>query len=113
MFILDQSDSYFWPVKVKVPSDNGRFTELTFDCKFKRVTESEFKAYLEKVQNKEMNDHDICKEIIVDWRGILNQDKTELKFSQESLSRVLDVNLVAKSIAMSWLDSVTGEKTKN
>jgi len=40
MFILDQSDSYTWPVSIELP-DNGRKKAFTFDAEFKRLPQQE------------------------------------------------------------------------
>jgi len=112
MFILDQSESYYWPVVVEVAQSGGRYEKHSFECLFKRISDAEFKEYIDKAANKELTDKDICKQVVLGWKGI-QEAKEEVPFTITSLEKVLNVPQAANAIAMAFLDSVTGIKRKN
>ena len=112
MFKIDQSDSYTWPVKVEVPMSGGKFEQHTFDVKFKRVSQARLKEINKLGELGEINDVDLCKEILVGWSGVTD-GKDEIPFSEEAKDKLLDVALVAKSVVISFYESLSGAKRKN
>ncbi len=107
MFKLQQSDSYSWPIKVKMPTDGGRFIEQTFDAVFKRLPASKTK---ELVEAESMNDIEFAKSVIVGWKGITDDNGAEVPFSEGTRDALLDVPSVATAIVEAYLMSASGQK---
>ncbi len=111
MFVISQSDSYTWPVKVKIPIDGGRFSEQPFTAKFKRLHTSRIEQAMEA---KDQPVADFCKEVMIGWSGVKeSSDGPEMPFSTEALEKLLEVPTVALAIFMAWCESVSGGKQKN
>ncbi len=110
MFKIKQSDSYTWPVKFEVPVDGGGFKAETFDGEFLRITQSRFKAMMESLTP----DREICREILIGWKGVIGEDGQEMPFSESARDKLLDIPLVAGAVVTAFLDAYTGRaKVKN
>jgi hypothetical protein len=72
MFIISQSETYTWPVKVEIPVAGGRFEVQTFDAEFKRISQSRFKEIMDQIneQDSKLTDADLAKEVTVGWKGV-------------------------------------------
>lgn len=111
MFVLKKSESYSWPVSVKVPVSGGQFKKETFDAEFKRLSQSRIQEVIKNVE--EMNNSDFCKEILLGWKGIQDDGGEEIPFSESARDTLLDVPAVAGSIVSAFFESLSGEKRKN
>ncbi len=81
-FILDQSESYSWPVTVKLPQDGGRFRSYTFDVEFRRVTQErremlgrQLLIQKDKIEagnfdGELLTPRQIADELVVGWSGV-------------------------------------------
>jgi hypothetical protein len=127
-FILDQSQSYSWPVTVKVPQDGGRFRSYTFEVEFQRVSQERReelgrqllvqKGRLEAgdVEGEILTPRQIASELVVGWSGILDSEEKDAKpvpFSPSTLAQLLNIGDVADAILAAWNDSIPGAKAKN
>jgi hypothetical protein len=127
-FILDQSQSYSWPVTVKVPQDGGRFRSYTFEVEFQRVSQERReelgrqllvqKGRLEAgdVGGEILTPRQIASELVVGWSGILDSEEKDAKpvhFSPSTLAQLLNIGDVADAILAAWNDSIPGAKAKN
>lgn len=129
-FILDQSESYSWPVTVKVPQDGGRFRSFTFDAEFKRVSQErrEQLGRLLMRQKRLMDDgltvfeddfltpRQIADELLVGWSGIMDTegpDAQQVPFSDKVKAQLLNIGDVADAILEAWNASIPGAKAKN
>ncbi len=105
MFKLQQSESYSWPIKVKMPADGGRFIEQSFDAVFKRLPATKTK---ELIESENMTDIEFAKAVIVGWKGITNDDGGEITFTDGTRDALLDVPSVATAIVEAYLMSASG-----
>tara|TARA_R100000742_G_C4274834_1_gene94987 strand:+ start:308 stop:652 length:345 start_codon:yes stop_codon:yes gene_type:complete len=112
-FVLDQSDTYKWPVVHEVPVDGGRHEKRTFDVEFKRTTQSRIREIGELVEKGEITDIDLVCEVMIGWEGVTDPDGNAIKFSQKALSRFLEVPMLANSVSEAFFKSVAGKKRKN
>lgn len=127
-FILDQSDSYSWPVTVKIPQDGGRFRSYTFDVEFQRVTQERReqigrqlliqKGRLEAgdLEGEILTPRQIAAELVVGWSGILDSEEKDAKpvpFTESTLAQLLNIGDVADAILEAWNASIPGAKAKN
>ena len=129
-FILDQSESYSWPVTVKVPQDGGRFRSFTFEAEFKRVSQErrEQLGRLLMRQKRLMDDgltvfeddiltpRQIADELLVGWSGIMDTegpDAEQVPFGEKVKAQLLNIGDVADAILEAWNASIPGAKAKN
>jgi hypothetical protein len=112
MFVVTQSSSYKWSVKVKTPIDGSRFNEQTFDALFKRIPQSRVDEMRSSVNDNEAWSKDIAKEVMVGWDGVQDANG-DLPFSEDALRTVLEIPGVAACIAISFFDSINGISRKN
>lgn len=112
-FVLSQSDSYNWPVPVEFPIDGGRFEKQTFDVQFRRLPQSRIREVWDAIQSGEMNDNDLCNEVITGWSGVQDAKGEDVPFSEKAKADLLNVPLVASSVVTAWLDSLAKAKRKN
>ena len=127
-FVLDLSDSYSWPVTVRVPQNGGRFRSYTFDVEFLRVSQErreELGRQLAAQQNRVdagdlegelLTPRTIAQELVVGWSGILadeGKDAAEVPYSEATKAQLLNVPDVADAILQAWQASIPGAKAKN
>ena len=98
--------SYEWPVKVQVPS-NGRFREETFTAVFKKISRSSFNELVDD------GDDALVRDILLDWKGIVDEQGEEIEFSDESLKEFLDDPFFLRGLINSFTESITGAPAKN
>jgi hypothetical protein len=113
MFIINKSDSYFWPVRVQVPVDGGRFKEETFEAEFHRLTQSQVEALLEKLNSGELKEFDFMLALMKGWKGVKADGAEDLVFNDTNLALLLDLPNVSASLFEAWKDSRIGAKRKN
>ena len=127
-FILDQSESYSWPVTVKVPQDGGRFRSFTFDAEFKRVSQERREQLGRQLMRQKrtwddgnmeedfLTPRQIADELLVGWSGIMDTegaDAEPVPFSDKVKAQLLNIGDVADAILEAWNASIPGAKAKN
>ena len=127
-FILDQSESYSWPVTVKVPQDGGRFRSFTFEAEFKRVSQERREQLGRQLMRQKRTIEDglmeddfltprqIADELLVGWSGIMDTegaDAAQVPFGETVKAQLLNIGDVADAILAAWNDSIPGAKAKN
>ncbi len=113
MFILKQSESYFWPVTIEFPVDGGKFKKETFEAEFKRISESRIKEATKMVSEESLTDVDFAKEVLVGWKSVHDENGNEVPFSPATKSQLLDLPLVSRAIVFAFFESLSGAKRKN
>jgi hypothetical protein len=111
-FVLKQSDSYSWPVKVDLPED-GKLRRHTFEAEFKNISQSRFQEMIDQSNAGEINDVDVVREVMVGWSGILDDKGEEMPFVKAKFEELLDVLGIPSAIATSFIESRMGAKRKN
>jgi len=111
-FVLKQSSSYSWPVKVDLPED-GKLRRHTFEAEFKNISQTRFQELIDQSQRNEINDVDVCREVVIGWSGILDDKGEEMPFVKAKFDELLDVLGIPTAIAAAFIDSRMGAKRKN
>lgn len=111
MFIISQSPTYRWPVKVRFPSDGGQIQEQTFEAVFIRQKQSDLKALLENVEDSTAKD--VAQKVLVGWDNVSLDGKSKLDYSDANRDMLLDVALVARAVWEAYIESITLGKVKN
>lgn len=121
-FVLKQSDSYSWPITLVLPVDGGRREKHTFDGEFRRLPQSRINEIIRLAramergrveEGEELQDQDAAREVLAGWSGVVDDDGKEIKFSEASLSQLLEIPTVAAQIVRAWFDSIEVAKRKN
>ena len=124
-FVLKQSDSYTWPVSIKLPANGGKRERQTFDAEFKRLPQSRINEIQLLANNRVkalergddvgdgISDLSIADEILVGWDGIVDGDGEPVPFSKGSKTQLLDVPFMAGAIIEAFFDSLVEQKRKN
>lgn len=112
MFKLNQSPTFFWPVAVNLPTDNGAFDKQTFDGEFKRLTDTRLREIKAKVEAGEITDSAFVREVMVGWKGVTDEGEA-VPFSESNLDRMLEIPGVAGAIITAVVEFVSGLKRKN
>lgn len=106
MFNLALSESYTWPVELRVAMDGGHFTVVPFDVRFKRVSQERIDEVAEQIATETLDPHALLRELVVGWDGIVNDDNEPLPYSQEALGRLLNVPGASRAILRAWRHSL-------
>ena len=124
-FVLKQSDSYSWPVSIKLPADGGKRERQTFDAEFKRLPQSRINEIQELVQKQikatergeatasEISDQSIADEILVGWDGIVDGEGEPVPYSKASKAMLLDIPMMAGALISVYFESLVEQKRKN
>lgn len=114
MFVIKQSDTYTWPVEVKIPADGGRFDKQTFDAVFKRLPQTRLVEIRKQYEiDNLVSDVEIAREVLVGWVGITDADKQDIPFSEKMCEELLNIPRVAFAIVTAFTESISGAKRKN
>lgn len=124
-FVLKQSDSYTWPVSIKLPANGGKRERQTFDAEFKRLPQSRINEIQEQANKRiraaergedigdGISDQSIADEILVGWDGIVDGDGEPVPFSKGSKAQLLDVPFMAGALIEAYFESLVEAKRKN
>lgn len=124
-FVLKQSDSYTWPVSIKLPANGGKRERQTFDAEFKRLPQSRINEIQREVQlrvkanekgedtGEGVSDQSIADEILVGWDGIIDGDGEPVPFSNAVKAQLLDVPMMAGALVAAYFESLVEQKRKN
>lgn len=120
-FVLKQSPTYKWPIPLVLPVDGGRREKHTFDGEFRRLAQSRINevsrlARLQergKLEDDELQDQDLAREVLAGWSGVTDDDGKEIPFSEAALGQLLEIPTVAGQIVRSWYESIEVAKKKN
>jgi hypothetical protein len=121
-FVLKQTATYKWPVKIVLAIDNGKREVSTFDAEFKRLKQSRINELLQQVRDQErgrsendtlIQDTEIVKELLVGWDGVNDDSGAPIPFSEAALDQLVDIPTVAGQIIKTWFESLQEAKRKN
>ena len=124
-FVLNQSQSYSWPVSIQLPADGGKREKSSFDALFKRLPQSRINEIQQLVQQRiksaergdeldnGVTDQSIAAEILVGWAGILDADGDDVPYSEAVKAQLLDVPMMAGALIEAYFTSLVELKRKN
>jgi hypothetical protein len=130
MFVLDQSDSYLWPVSIELPA-NGSKKTFTFDAEFLRLPQEQVEELRQRHANQlakmrrwlsamdgysetegesisEVGDEtrDLCDEVLCGWAKVTDAKGDDVEFSEASKKRMYQVQGAPAAILNAWFDSL-------
>lgn len=110
-FVL--SKAYRWPVPVEM-GDDGEFPELTLDLMFKRLSTERVRQILQPQEGEEISDETLCKEVVVGWFDVKDDEGNDIEFNKKNLENLLAIHPVPAKIVNGWMASIFKEtKEKN
>ena len=124
-FVLNQSQSYSWPVSIQLPANGGKREKSSFDALFKRLPQSRINEIQQLVQQRikaaergdeldnGVTDQSIAAEILVGWAGILDADGDDVPYSEAVKAQLLDVPMMAGALIETYFTSLVELKRKN
>ena len=124
-FVLKQSDSYTWPVSIKLPANGGKREKQTFEAEFKRLPQSRINEIQLLVQQRikasergedtgeGITDQSIADEVLVGWEGIVDGDGEAVSFNKGTKAQLLDVPMMAGALIEAFFESLVEAKRKN
>jgi len=126
MFVLDQSDSYFWPVSIELPAD-GRKKTFSFDAEFLRLPQEQVEelrqrhsaqlrrvlAAMDRAEEDGMGLQDagdetrsLCDEVLCGWSKVTDAAGEAVPFNEASKRRMYQVQGAPAAIFDAWIASL-------
>lgn len=121
-FVLQQSESYSWPITIILPVDGGRREKHTFEGEFKRLPQTRINEIVRQARAMErgrlsedevLEDQDAATEILIGWSNVVDDEGNEIPFSAKALAQLLEIPTVAGQIVKVWFESLEVAKRKN
>lgn len=125
MFVMKKATTTWWPVNVKVPHEKivGRFETHTFEAEFKIIDADEGQARQDaratllqsddapEVVLKALNEFDFetWSNMVINWRGVFDENKNEIEFSHEMLIQAVKQPLTRAAFERAYHEIVSGE----
>mgnify|MGYP003141278978 FL=1 len=103
-FVIDQSPFYKWKVEVNVNKDGSVHTEI-FTAHFKNVSQSRFREMIKMVEDKQIDEVDVTKEVLIGWDDMEAKDGSEVPFNKNTLNQLLEVRGFATAVGMTFIQS--------
>jgi hypothetical protein len=127
MFVLDQSDSYFWPVSIELP-ENGKKKAFVFDAEFKRLPQDEVEDLRQRhsIQIKRIvaamdsyseseglgisdagdETRDLCDAVLCGWAKVTDAAGEAVPFTEATKRRMYQVQGAPAAIFDAWIESL-------
>lgn len=113
MFTLDLSQSYWWPVKFKVPSENGLdLVDMSFEVMLKRFTTKQVDDMFQRAGAERVHDNELARQVVVGWRQVVGASGA-IPFSAEALNLLLEVPGAGSAIMRAFFESISKGAEKN
>jgi hypothetical protein len=111
---IDQGSAYFYPVAVEMIGDDGKFSKMTFEAEFKRLPRPQVESMMKRMAAGDLSDYEVCCEVLVGWKAVLDESDEPIKYSDEMRDRVLNTHPVCPSVVRAWGESLNPKgKAKN
>lgn len=107
--LVKQLKKVEWPVRVNVPVDGGKTEEKEFTGIFKLLPQAEYDANAKTKKS----DADFISEILVGWKGLLDDDDKEIEFSPDVIRQLCEYPFTRIAIFKAYNEVVTGIEVKN
>jgi hypothetical protein len=91
MFKLTKSPTFWMTVAGDEQAESGRRVEFKFELKVKRITFPELTDLLKAAADEGRSDFEAINDLVLDWRGIGNDDGEAMPYSAEALQDLMAV----------------------
>ena len=103
-FVIDQKPFYKWKVEVRVNKDGEVSTEI-FTAHFKNISQSRFREMVKMVEEKQIDEIDVTKEVLIGWEDMEATDGSEVPFNKSTLNKLLEVRGFATAVGVYFMQS--------
>jgi len=121
--VLKQKEPYRWPLKITLPTDDGKRVTESFTGIFAWLNQSRIEEIRRTVRmqsmgladpdQQEIDDISAAKEVLVGWADVLDDEGDEVPFSDRALDQLLQLPTVAGQIVKQWQQSLEAAKKGN
>lgn len=109
MLKVGHSESFWYPITVKILDENGNEVPYEFKARFRRLPREEL---LTKIQN--MKDLELMRENLIGWSGVVDEAENPLPFTEENKELVFSLWPVLPTMARTFVESQAPEaRAKN
>ena len=108
-FVIEQSPTYKFPVRLKIRREDGGVAEHKFHAVFKRMSESEVKAMID---SPEYGDPFVVQQTLKGWEGVTAPDRTPLPFEPATLAALQEVAGARAAIVRAFFQSLDTESAE-
>ena len=103
-FVIDQKPFYKWKVEVRVNKDGEVSTEI-FTAHFKNISQSRFREMVKMIEEKQLEDIDVAKEVLQGWEDLEASDGSQVPFNKSTLNQLLEVRGFATAVGFAFMQS--------
>lgn len=114
-FRFNKNSTFHWPVVLMVPSSKGagKYDKQTFEAEFKYLSQERIDEIIKSARSDEINDNQVLDEVMMGWKGVQEDDGSELEFSPSNLEMVLQIPGMRSAIVSAFFESLAGARRKN
>lgn len=99
----------WWPVRVKVPTDNGEHKTQRFKARFRIMNSDEAKKLVEDDM-----DVDLMNKVLIDWKDIEDADtKASIPFNDETKPAIIAVPFIRLGLVEAYFTAAAKAPRKN
>lgn len=109
-FVLRKPANFWWTVRVPAPQDDD-YRLFRLQLQFRAVTQ----PTLERMQGRGLaegeappSDDDVCRTVVVGWRGLNDEAGQALPFTPENLAAVLAIPMVKPAVVATYMAAMSG-----
>lgn len=112
-FRLDLSPTYRWPVRLKVPGEDGTMQDAHFNVDFVRLKQSEVAEIAKQAGDGNLTDSEFARRVVKGLPDIEDGAGNPIPFSMEALDKVCEIVGVQAAIVRAWFESISEGAQKN
>lgn len=110
MFKLKKTNTFSWPVRIKVPQDGGTFGVSEIALQFEQLPQEAFND-LVKAADMDFN-AELLRKTVRGWEKVCEEDGTPIPFSDEALEQLLSIPWARNAAAEAYMEAVSGNRAK-
>lgn len=88
MFRIYVAESFWWPVKIAEPTDEG-WKSQTLEVKYRNFTAEDFDAFMTEVRTQKLTDREVVARVVLDWRTVVDASGGAVPFTPEAMATLL------------------------
>lgn len=119
-FILTPKNKFWWPVIVQAPDPEapGKFIEQRLEVRFNVPDQDDEIAYQEKfaaaTTQRERVEMEMARllEMITDWRGVEDDERTEVLFNKEMITAALKQPWFRTGVYTALAEAISGKEAR-
>lgn len=109
MLKIGQSESFWYPVKVTILSEDGQSSSHEFEAKFKRLDREALSRAMATP-----DDLALLRENLLGWRSVVDDDGNPLPFTDDNREALLNLWPVLPALAKAFVEAHSPEgRAKN